>query len=202
MTWLASPSSGDWNTGANWSSGTVPAANDVLFFGSSAVTTLNNNIGERTFNGLTFTADAAAYTLTGSRINLGGGITNNSTHLQTLEMNLGSVSSQVRTWTMTAGGGDFLFTGNLLAGGILTAGSGTLTLAGTNTAANNALTIGADTTLRLSSAANLTDGSVNSTLGINLGGRLELRHDTGFSLTAVNNATNGLRDVRLNGGST
>jgi hypothetical protein len=35
-TWLASPGSGDWNTGTNWSSGTVPnAASDTATFGLS-----------------------------------------------------------------------------------------------------------------------------------------------------------------------
>ena len=57
-TWLASPGSGNFNTGANWSTGTVPTG--TASFGASNTTNLT--IGQATtIGGWTFNPGAPAY---------------------------------------------------------------------------------------------------------------------------------------------
>jgi autotransporter-associated beta strand protein len=60
-TWLASPSSGDFNSATNWSTGTVPSG--TATFGSSATTALSSS-APTAIGGWTFNAGASAYTFT------------------------------------------------------------------------------------------------------------------------------------------
>jgi hypothetical protein len=63
-TWLANPISNDWNTAANWSSGTVPAgANDIATFALSNIADVSVSafLG---VSGITFDSGADAYTIT------------------------------------------------------------------------------------------------------------------------------------------
>jgi autotransporter-associated beta strand protein len=62
--WLASPGSGSYTTGSNWSGGTVP--DGTASFGTSTVTTLSIN-STRSVGGWTFNAGASDYT-----VNVGG----------------------------------------------------------------------------------------------------------------------------------
>jgi fibronectin-binding autotransporter adhesin len=135
-TWDGAGVNGKWKTDANWA-GTPPVANDSLFFdGSLWLTTNNNNFAADTnFSGITFNSGAGAFTLSGTRITLGGDVTNSSTNLQTI--NLAMILSADRTFTTLAGGGDLTIGGVLSetggAQGIIKAGAGTLTLSGANT---------------------------------------------------------------------
>ncbi|MFH1344979.1 MAG: autotransporter domain-containing protein [Pseudomonadota bacterium] len=63
-TWLNAPGSGDFNTAANWSPGTVPTG--TAFFDTSATTNLS--IGTATVGGWTFNAGASSYSFTNSGI--------------------------------------------------------------------------------------------------------------------------------------
>jgi autotransporter-associated beta strand protein len=180
VVWSSTPTSNVWDLNSNWAGGTKPVANDVLFFDASNTTSLSNNFADNTrFNGLTFNSTASAYVFSGNRISLGGNIVNNSTNLQTIGFNISSASSQPRTFQMTAGGGDILFSGNLTSGGITTAGSGTLTLTGNNSAAANNFTVGPGTTLRISASnnLNLAGGTFNMQ-----NATLDIRNDVGFSI--------------------
>src|SRR3954452_7622055 len=58
-TWLASPGSGDFNTGANWSAGSVPTGS--ASFDTSFTTNLTVS-SHTTLGGLTFNPGASAYT--------------------------------------------------------------------------------------------------------------------------------------------
>src|SRR5689334_5917349 len=74
----------------NWTGGNnPPVAGDALLFGAagSSGTTLNNNLAAD-FNvaGITYNAGASAFTFNGNQITLAGGITNNSTSLQTINL--------------------------------------------------------------------------------------------------------------------
>ncbi len=60
-TWLANPGSNDFNTGANWTGGTVP--NGTASFDASTTTALTFSSGT-TLGGLTFNAGAPAYSFT------------------------------------------------------------------------------------------------------------------------------------------
>src|SRR5579864_648976 len=64
-TWLASPSSGDFNTGANWSTATVPTG--TAFFGTSSTTSLSFS-QDTTVGGWTFNAGASNYTFTNDNV--------------------------------------------------------------------------------------------------------------------------------------
>jgi outer membrane autotransporter protein len=60
--WKAAPSSSDWNTGANWSSGTVPLATDIAQFGATTISTVT--ISQPTeVGGLAFDNTAPNYTI-------------------------------------------------------------------------------------------------------------------------------------------
>src|SRR6516165_10216804 len=63
-TWNLSPTSGDWNTPANWTPATVPnGPNDTATFGVSNVTGLSFSHTIE-INGIVFNAGASAYTIT------------------------------------------------------------------------------------------------------------------------------------------
>jgi autotransporter-associated beta strand protein len=132
-TWSATPANVNWNDPANWD--VLPAAGDLLFFGVSSMTALNNNFGALTqFNGLTFNSGASAFTLGGSAVTLGtsltgvpssGNITNDSLVTQTI--NLG----------ITLGGGNHTIAGGVgglalnPSGGLLRNPGGVVNFSGT-----------------------------------------------------------------------
>jgi hypothetical protein len=62
-TWLASPGSGDFNTGTNWGTGAVPTG--TASFGASNTTSLSFS-SNTTIGGWTFNSGAAAYTFSNS----------------------------------------------------------------------------------------------------------------------------------------
>jgi fibronectin-binding autotransporter adhesin len=90
--WQGSAGSTDWVTAGNWSSASVnkpPASGDSLVFTStnaSPSATLTDSLTSTSFNvaGITFNASSPAYTMTGNSFMLTGGITNNSSVLQTI----------------------------------------------------------------------------------------------------------------------
>src|SRR4029450_8110022 len=63
-TWLLSPGSGDWNTGTNWSSGTVPNSSaDTATFAASNTTALGIS-ADTDVAGITFNLGAPTFTIT------------------------------------------------------------------------------------------------------------------------------------------
>ena len=82
-TWNLNPTSGDWNTAANWMPATVPnGLSDIATFGASNTTNVSLS-SSVTLNGITFQAGASMFTITSTSsfatflIN-GVGVTNNS----------------------------------------------------------------------------------------------------------------------------
>lgn len=82
-TWNLNPTSGNWNTAANWTPATVPnGLSDVATFAQSNITNVSAS-SSITLNGIVFEAGASAFTITspspfaGFLIN-GAGVTNNS----------------------------------------------------------------------------------------------------------------------------
>ena len=85
-TWLSSPASNNWNSGANWSSATVPnGSSDTATFATSSTTGISI-IAATEVNGIVFNSGASAYTITVSPnilLNISGaGITNSSGVIQ------------------------------------------------------------------------------------------------------------------------
>jgi hypothetical protein len=61
-TWLTSPTTGDFDTGSNWTTATVPTG--TAFFGTSTVTNLTFSAAGTTIGGWTFNAGASNYAFT------------------------------------------------------------------------------------------------------------------------------------------
>jgi autotransporter-associated beta strand protein len=186
-TWIGNTSA-NWADAANWS--TLPVSGASLEFGvaGTAGTALSDNLtnGTSTFtiSGLTFDAGASAYTISPAAgtntFTLTGGVTNNSTNLQTL--NSAMLLSGANTVTLTTGGGNVTLAGGLSGtGSLATAGAGTLTLSGGN-AFTGGVTLAAGTQLNINSASAL--GAGTGTFTIN-GGTID--NTSGSAQTLTNN---------------
>jgi autotransporter-associated beta strand protein len=79
VTWTGGGNNNTFTNAANWG-GTAPNASgdSVLFAGTTRLTATNNQPDDYySFNGITFNSGAGAFTLSGGRMGLNGGITNN-----------------------------------------------------------------------------------------------------------------------------
>lgn len=161
-TWTGNGVNGSWNLTANWDSG--PTAPGVLTFaGSNQLTNTNDKFAAgTTFDGFIFNAGAGAFVIGGNAITLNGSIINNSTSLQTINLDL--LATAVRTVTATAGGGDVVLGGNIsgTGGGITLNGTGSLTLSGNNSFTGDT-TINAGTSLILGNKNALGSGTLRMT---------------------------------------
>jgi len=142
ITWTGG--NGRWNTAGNWSTGTVPTANDDVTI-TGAVTVQVRNPGN----------NAVARTLT-----LGSGTSITSMNGRTLAVNQG----------ITVNSGDATLNIPFTAGGVSQTGTGTLTIAQSGTVIGN-VTVSGGGTLAFSGAATLSASSFSlasgSTLTVN-----------------------------------
>jgi autotransporter-associated beta strand protein len=129
-TWRANPSSGDWNTAANWMPNTVPnGAADTATFANSNTTDVSFS-ADTEVNGIGFNASANAFTITASslvRLTISGvGITNNSGIAQNFEVPGDETAVPAIQFTNSAAAGSLtMFTNNgsavsFLVGGVTT----------------------------------------------------------------------------------
>jgi outer membrane autotransporter protein len=146
--WLANPGTADFNTGTNWSTGTVPTG--LARFNASTRTSLTLS-ANTTLSGLTFNAGAPSYTIDplGRRLTLTGqGIVNNSGN--TVTFGPTTAGQLIFSNTSSAGGGAlvnnnifFTFTNSSTAesANIVTRNGGVTTFQGNSTAAGATLTV-------------------------------------------------------------
>ena len=75
---------------SNWIGNSVPttSSTSAYVFAGSTRTTNTNDIADLTALSMTFASDASAFTISGSAITLRGIVSNSSTNLQTLNLNL------------------------------------------------------------------------------------------------------------------
>ncbi|TAN35705.1 MAG: hypothetical protein EPN23_10510, partial [Verrucomicrobia bacterium] len=122
-----------WSGGANWQGGVAPVAGDALFFATnvnSLFRTVTNDLAAgTTFNGITFSNNAIAYTLAGNGITLGGDIANNSTSTQTINLALSSTATRTINGGVIRLNGDVTIT-NASTQAYLNHSSGKLILGG------------------------------------------------------------------------
>ena len=123
-----------WSDNANWVGGVAPVnGQDIAFMGSNRTT--NNNDLVQNQNSLTFQANAAAFTLQGNTLFLlGGGMTNNSSNVQTLDFTInvagwtGIALDASQTWNAASGGFNVL--SNVQSAAFANLGTFTLTVTG------------------------------------------------------------------------
>ncbi|MCE9545573.1 MAG: autotransporter-associated beta strand repeat-containing protein [Planctomycetia bacterium] len=131
-TWDGGGANGNWSTAANWSDDAAPSfasAQSLTFITNTNSNNPTNEAANRTISGFTFSSGAPAFTIGGNAITLTGNIANNSTALQTI--NLDMATTAVRT---ISGIGDLTLGGNISGsgGGLLIRNRGTTTISGTN----------------------------------------------------------------------
>lgn len=204
---------GNWTTGSNWVGGSVPLAGADITFTGSAQTNVNTATNQTT-GAITFDSAAAAFTINGNTITLGGNLANNSTNTQTInsaiEINadrtiaantgnlvlgnvaLSSVGALPGTLTVTGAQNTTvngtISDGPAVGGSVVKSGSGTLALSGNNTF-NGSLTISAGV-LAANSAAALGSG-VGPSSGSGIKGPNSLTFEGG-TLQATGDIVSGL----------
>lgn len=113
----------DFNTGANWTSGTVPGVGNVAVF---AGTTANNNLGtsqNTSLGGITYNVGASPYAITlGDNLQLFGNVTNNSSATQVIDVGgkaiffYAAANSGTNVTYNLAAGGEIQFRDNSVGG--------------------------------------------------------------------------------------
>jgi autotransporter-associated beta strand protein len=145
-TWTGGGGDNFWTTADNWLGGVAPIAGDALFFGGTTWLAPENDVtADSSFAGITFNSGAGAFVLSGNGITLGGNVTNNSTSVQTVQLDM--ILDSTRT---VSGSGGMTLQGALSGGGGLTkTGSGILTLSGSTANTYDGLTTVSGGTLLL-----------------------------------------------------
>jgi fibronectin-binding autotransporter adhesin len=204
-TWLSSPGTSGFNTGTNWSGGSVPTG--IASFGTSNTAGISTSTST-TLGGFTYNVGASAYTISlGSDLTFtGAGIVNNSSGTQTI-----TVGSQTITFNNSAtagsssvslnasGGGQINFNDSSSAGGshIAVDGSGTsLTFEDNSTAGSSTVTV--SNSAFMCFCSNATAGSAAITLS-GSGSQLQFNSGTSAGTSTITSGTG--TEVQFFGGA-
>ena len=165
--WAGRPGVGQWGNGISWNAGQIVINEDSIVFNSSG-TSNNNNITNLQLNGISFGANAGAFTLMGNRLALlaGTGLVNqNTNNLQRIALSISLVES---TPAFTVAGGRTIITGAMSgSGGLVVSGGGTLSLNGVNTFTGATVLSASTGTVNLNGSTSDSDFTVH-------GGRLNV----------------------------
>jgi autotransporter-associated beta strand protein len=158
--WSGNGANGD----NNWNPNGAPVNGDSLIFAGNTLLDNTNNIANLQIVGMEFASGAGAFILGGNQLTFtAGGITNNSTNLQTINIALGlnaTITIAATTGNVALGG---VVSG---AGGITKSGANALYLTGPNTYAGTT-TISVGTLF-----ANNSSGSATGTGAVSVTGTL------------------------------
>ena len=187
--WSGSGGSLTWSNTANWNTSAAPVSGNPIIFAGSVGLSNTNNIAGLTVAGLSFNSTAGAFNLSGNSIQLSGPLTNSSTALQTIGLNIGLFGGNQ---TFNAAAGNIAVNGVISDGGsglgISKSGTGALALTASNT--YSGATILSAGTLQIGNNSALGAG----TLTVN-GGAITSTGTNGFSLanplSLMGNATLG-----------
>ncbi|HEY1683918.1 MAG TPA: autotransporter-associated beta strand repeat-containing protein [Tepidisphaeraceae bacterium] len=168
-TWNGSATTNNWSNSTNWGSNTVVASNVLTFSGNMRLTSNNDFAAQTQFNGFVFAVGAGSFTLSGNAVNLYGNITNNSTALQSINLNLALESNT----TVNSASGDISIAGSITDGlygpaSLTKTGANNLTLSASNSYSGG--TIVASGKITVGNVNALGSGSVT----INSGATLQL----------------------------
>lgn len=202
--WDGGGSDAKWTTAANWQGDTAPIAGDALFFaGSNRLINTNDFAAGTEFSKIVFNSGSGNFVLRGNAISFGGGITNQSSNTQTMELAI-AMSGLCEVHALN---------GNVVMGGAITGSGGfnkmgaqILTLSGINTYSGDS-TLSAGTLVMSgnhsgsSSALTISNGTLNVNSANGLGtGLLRIEGGTigNTSGSAVTNSGNGAVAINSN----
>ena len=206
----------EWTSGASWV-GDVAPANSIGTVGNTAVFS-NLAVGFNTVNlssdrriyGVLFSAEANAYTFTGSSLAINGayGITNSSANVQTFSNKVINASGNTTYGSYTAGG-SLVFVGGIDLTDSGSSNSRTLTLGGSgDITVSGSIANGGTATAGVVTITNtaLTTLSGNNTYGgattVNSGATLRLGSPTALGATNGGTTVNAGGQLQLSGGIT
>jgi autotransporter-associated beta strand protein len=161
LTWTGGGADDLWSLAGNWN-GLVPVPGDELVFaGTTRLTSVNDTPADTSFLGITFDESAGSFALSGNGITLGGDLTSRSASSQSIDLDM--IMPGTRTFSLLSG--DVHVGGNISgSGGLNKVGPGTLTFSGTNTYSGDTTLNGGRIVLDYSgasdTAAPLDDGRV------------------------------------------
>jgi fibronectin-binding autotransporter adhesin len=198
----------NWNNAGNWSGTNLPplALDTLVFDGSSNVANTNDFAANTQFNGIAFNPTAAAFTLGGNAVLLGGDINQNSTANQTISLPLVLDLSTVNV--NRAAGAGTLSLGQVTLGlaaqavnvstmNFNNSASVASLLVQTKSATANVISIATGQTLSINGAfvvgtpVNVAEGNVPTVLNLTGGGNLNITTTTNTNfIDGVNNVSN------------
>ena len=87
--WNGGGNNDNWTTAANWVGGVAPLLGDYLIFAGTTRLTPNNDYAtDTTFDGITFSAGAGAFTIGGNRFILNGGLATYASNQETMTLDI------------------------------------------------------------------------------------------------------------------
>lgn len=172
-TWTGGAGTANWSDAGNWSGvNAPPLLGDTPVFGTvgtgGAILNMNLVTPNTNFLGLTFSAVAPSFVLNGGTITSTGGIVDNSTNLETVNLNL--IFDATRSLNAAAGG--TLQMGGVIsgAGGVTKNGGGTVILTNANTYTGTTAANAGTLKLDFSAAGAPASNIVRNTSVLSLGG--------------------------------
>jgi autotransporter-associated beta strand protein len=177
--WTGGGTDANWTTADNWGGIAISPNVPLVFAGEIQLTNENNFAAGTQFDGITFSAGAGAFTLAGNAINLAGDIVNNSTNLQTINLNL---ALQQNTNLVTASG-DLAIGGNISGQfGITLPGMGTVTLSGSNSYTGG-------TTVNAGKLLVATADAMSAAGGLTIGNAAAVQLQSGIGTVSIQSLT-------------
>jgi fibronectin-binding autotransporter adhesin len=202
-TWDGTGGNVNWNTGANWTAGTIPASNsatDLIFTGTNntgtALVPLNQNIASPIqLNSLAFALSSGSFFLGGNALSFTGpksSITQGSDSAQSIANNISPTTNTIKILTLDGDGAGVVTLSGVISDSnghrdysVVKTGNSVFSLTGVNTYSGGTTINGG--TLIVNSSASL--GDIAGSLTVNAG---TLEVTTGFTsarATTLNNAT-------------